>query len=146
MRDIRLQVLDAYIWQGRRLVQYMSTRITRPCTSLAPGPARDGCISVIGTNEEGHTSTVTSSLFVKLPLSVQVPCTRNHIRAMLSKGIQRVHPNPTQPIQLSRQEEENVARTKMRNAKLQNSPQSVVSYTLSVSMVSRTFWTLFLLF
>lgn len=120
---------------------YTSSRSPPSYTPLEPKATRQGYTHLeVFSTEKGHVLTVSSSLLVKLPLSVQVPCTKSYHRAMLSKGIQRAHPIP---IPSNCPKNVACANCTMRNSK---TPPKRVRFTpFPVSMVSRTFWTLFLL-
>ena len=99
----------------RTLLREAQAHLTRISTC-------DTCLQLRGSYKEERVLTVTSSLFVKLPLSVQAPSTKIHLSRHALKGYTT---SPTHHIQLSRQEEETVAGTNPRNKKPQNSPQSV---------------------
>ena len=126
MREIHLRVSDAcatidmvlepaygMYCRATRCQAFHSSRHDQVAMDIEASSSRHGRTYGIHAKEGRHTSTVTSSLFVKLPLSVhvQVP------KATFAPCSQRVYnePDPTQPIQLSWQENVTCANCAMRN-------------------------------
>jgi hypothetical protein len=98
---------------------------------------------LVSVTRQGHILTVTSSLFVKLPLSVQVFA---HEKLPCHNALQRVYndPDPTPPSNSSTSERKQRHTRDCAMRKLQTPPRIVCFTPFPVAMVSRTFWTLFL--